>query len=74
MNREQQLSKQRIDEWLDVHRQLVERENAFTALALQAAAGEVSLVELEERREALMNLRAHCAVVYEKAFPKAAKS
>ena len=70
MNREQQLFKLRIDEWLEVHRELVERESAFTTLALRAAAGEVSAEELSEQRDALMQLRAHCTAVYEKAFPK----
>lgn len=59
-----------VDDWLRAHRMLLEKETAFTDLALRAAAGEVSLQELDEERQALMALRALCTSVYQKAFPK----
>jgi hypothetical protein len=62
-----------VEDWLSVHRLLLEQEAAFTDLAIRAAAGEISLDELDEHREALMSLRAHCTAVYHKAFPRPAK-
>jgi hypothetical protein len=59
-----------IVEWLRVHRLLMDKEAAFTELALRAADGSVPMHELEEERQALMGLRALCTSVYEKAFPK----
>jgi hypothetical protein len=59
-----------VEEWIRVHRLLMEKEASFTDLALQAAAGSVSIEELDEERQVLMALRAVCASVYEKAFPK----
>lgn len=46
----------------------LEKEAAFTDLALRAAAGEISSNELDHRREHLMD--ALCTAVYEKSFPK----
>jgi hypothetical protein len=59
-----------VQEWIRVHRMLMEREATFTDLALRAAAGEVSLEELNRQREVLMGMRSLCTAVYEKAFPK----
>lgn len=60
-----------VEDWLLVHRTLLEKENAFTDLAIRAAGGEVALEKLEEERELLMAYRELCTAVYEKAFPKA---
>jgi hypothetical protein len=59
-----------IEDWLRIHRELMEREAAFTDLALRAADGSVSIQKLEEERQMLMGLRALCTSVYGKAFPK----
>jgi hypothetical protein len=59
-----------VDDWLRVHRELMEKEAAFTAFAMRAAAGEVTLEKLDQERQKLMALRARCTAVYEKAFPK----
>jgi len=59
-----------VDDWLHVHHLLLEKESAFTEVALRAAAGEISPEELNEERGALMALRALCSAVYEKAFPQ----
>lgn len=61
-----------VEDWLRVHRTLLEMETAFTDLALRAAAGEVWLEKLDEERDALMAFRELCAAVYGKAFPKPA--
>jgi hypothetical protein len=61
-----------VTDWLHVHRLLVERENAFTVIAMRAAAGEVSLQELDGECQVLLGLRALWAAVYDKAFPDAA--
>lgn len=62
-----------VEDWLRVHRMLLDKEAAFTDLALRAAAGEITLEELDEHRDALMALRSLCAAVYEKAFPRASQ-
>lgn len=59
-----------VQDWLRVHRLLMDKEAAFTELAMQAAAGEIAIEVLDEERRALMTLRAHCTVVYEAAFPR----
>jgi hypothetical protein len=60
----------KVDEWLRVHRVLMEKEAAFTDLAIRAATGEVSPEDLDRERSALMGLRELCTAVYEKAFPR----
>jgi hypothetical protein len=62
--------RKRVDEWLRVHRELMDKEAAFTELAVRAANGSVPVAELDEERKALMAMRALCTAVYEKAFPK----
>lgn len=61
---------QDVQEWLQVHRALLEREAAFTDLAIRAVDGQVSPEELDEQRKSLMALRALCTAVYEKAFAR----
>ena len=62
-----------VQEWLRVHHALMEKEAAFTELAMRVAAGEASLATLDEGRRVLMGLRAHCTVLYESAFPRPTK-
>ncbi|MCD6077620.1 MAG: hypothetical protein K0R89_1558 [Ramlibacter sp.] len=59
-----------VDEWLRVHRMLMDKEAAFTDLAIRAAEGAISVTELDKEREALMDLRALCTSIYQKTFPK----
>lgn len=59
-----------VQEWLRVHRMLVQQEAAFSEIAMRAAAGEISVDELHDERDLLMAMRALCMAVYEKAFPK----
>ena len=56
--------------WLAIHRELLDRENAFTDLAIRAAAGHVSTHELAQQRSELMKLRERCSAAYDRAFPK----
>lgn len=63
-----------VEDWLRVHRALLEKEAAFTDLALLAASGQISLEHLNEEREDLMALRARCTAAYERAFPKDPKT
>jgi hypothetical protein len=58
-----------VDDWLLIHRLLMDKEIAFTDLALRAAAGEVSVEELDGHRQELMGLRDLCTAVYKKTFP-----
>ncbi len=59
-----------VQEWLRVHHALMEKEAAFSKLAMQVASGQASLESLDEERRALVELRAHCSVMYENAFPR----
>jgi hypothetical protein len=59
-----------VEEWLRVHRLLMEKEAAFTDLAIRAADGSIPLKQLDAERDALMALRELCTVAYAKAFPK----
>lgn len=59
-----------VQEWLRVHRMLVQQEAAFSEIAMRAAAGEISVDELHDARDLLMAMRSLCMAVYEKAFPK----
>ena len=65
----EQHQRARVEEWLRVHRTLITAEAAFTELAIQTAAGQLPVEELNRERAALMQLRAKCTAVYEKAFP-----
>lgn len=58
-----------VQEWIRVHRLLIEKEAAFTDIALKAAAGQLPLEELYRERELLMEMRDFCKVVYDRAFP-----
>jgi hypothetical protein len=59
-----------VEDWLRVHRQLMDQERDFAELALKAAAGEITENELQTARVQLMALRELCSVVYGKAFPR----
>lgn len=63
-----------VQDWLRVHRQLVQEEAEFSELAMRAATGEIGMDELQERRLHLMAMRALCAAVYEKAFTRPGSS
>lgn len=57
-----------VDNWLQVHRDLISKELAFSAIALKAANGEVSMEELDRVRSELIALRNLCATVYDRTF------
>jgi len=59
-----------VEDWFLVYRQLMERENAFSGVALRAAAGEIPPEELDAEREALEEMRSLCTAVFRKAFPR----
>lgn len=63
-----------VQEWLRVHRALLDREARFTTLALKAAEGELSLQQLQEERALLEAERDLCAAAYRRAFPGATPS
>jgi hypothetical protein len=58
----------RVEDWLRVHRTLMEKEAAFAELAIKAASGTLSVSQLDEERQVLMALRTLCTTVYEKTF------
>lgn len=60
-----------MQDWLRVHRRLVELEAEFSDVAMRAAAGEISVDELQEKRNHLTAMRDLCSAIYEKAFGSA---
>lgn len=60
-----------VDEWIRVHRELMEREADFTALAIRAAQGDVPEEELDDARARLLGMRELCNAVFGRAFPNA---
>jgi hypothetical protein len=61
-----------VQEWLQIHRQLMDLESAFTDLAMRAVHGEVPESQLQQERLRLLTTRELCTAAYERAFPKAA--
>jgi hypothetical protein len=59
-----------VQEWLQIHRQLVELETAFTDLAIRAVQGDVPPDQLQRERIHLITTRELCTAAYERAFPK----
>ena len=57
-----------IQDWQRVHRRQVELEAEFSEAVMRAAAGEIGVDELEEKRKHLAGIRDLCTQVYEKAF------
>lgn len=60
-----------VQEWLQIHRELLDFETAFTDLAIRAARGELAPGELDSERARLMAMRQTCTAAYERAFPQA---
>lgn len=63
------MNNEAVQDWLRVRRELLEQENSFTSLALQAISGEVSEMQLQAAREHLEEMRSLCSAAYERAFP-----
>jgi hypothetical protein len=61
-----------VQDWIRIHRLLIDKEVQFTDLAIQVANGEVRPSELEVERAALLALRELCNATYQKAFPASA--
>jgi len=59
-----------VQEWFEVHSQLISLETEFTELALDASQGKVSRHELEQRRAFLVEARLYCSEAYKRAFPR----
>jgi hypothetical protein len=62
---------QAFSDWLQTHRELMQLEASFTALAMQAAEGEYPEEQLAKQRAVLEATRAICAAAYQRAFPHA---
>lgn len=60
-----------VEDWLKIHRELIDAETAFTDLAIKAANGSVPAEDLDAARKSLLALRELCSVIYLKAFPNA---
>ncbi|TWO67777.1 hypothetical protein FN976_25670 [Caenimonas sedimenti] len=60
-----------VEDWLKVHRRLIDAETEFTDLAIKSTDGSVSQQQLDEARKNLIALRELCSVIYIKAFPNA---
>jgi hypothetical protein len=57
-----------MQDWLRIHRRLVELEAEFSEVVMRAAAGESSVDKLQEKRNQLIGMRDLCTAAYEKAF------
>jgi hypothetical protein len=63
---------EQVQQWLQLRRQLLELETAFTDLAMRAVHGEVPPDQIEQERLHLLTTRELCAAAYERAFPNLA--
>jgi hypothetical protein len=63
-----------MQDWVRIHRQVIQLELAFAEVAVRAARGEVSLVELDEQRAILVATRELCSAAYERAFGRRSPS
>ncbi|HET8745937.1 MAG TPA: hypothetical protein VFM98_10040 [Ramlibacter sp.] len=63
------MNNEAVQDWLRVRRQLLEKESAFTTLAIKVASGEASEQVLQEQRAELEDMRASCTAAYQRAFP-----
>ena len=61
-----------VQQWLQIHRELMELETAFTDLAMRAVHGEVPPDQLQQERLHLLTTRELCTAAYERAFPRSA--
>jgi hypothetical protein len=57
-----------MQDWLRIHRRLVELEADFSDAAMRAAAGKIGVDELQQKHDLLMGMRDLSTAVYEKAF------
>lgn len=58
-----------MEDWLRMHRSVVERDLAFTDLLIEAIDGKVSQERLRKEHALLVAERELCAEVYAQAFP-----
>lgn len=58
-----------VQDWLRVRRELLDKEAAFTRLAIKVANAEASEELLQQERVELEGLRELCTVAYQRAFP-----
>jgi hypothetical protein len=65
------MDSQAFNDWLQAHRELMQMEMRFTALAIQAAEGNYPEGQLAQERALLEASRELCAAAYERAFPNA---
>lgn len=68
------MNAQAVQDWLQIRRQLLDMETAFTQIAIRVMEGNETEQVLQERRERLEAQRALCAAAYERAFPAARAS
>lgn len=63
------MNNQAVQDWLSIRRTLLQKEAAFTELAMRTIHGEVSEADLEMERKALEGTRELCSEAYRRAFP-----
>lgn len=63
-----------VQDWLRIHRHLLELESAFTDLAIQTASGVLPMKDLEVKRAELQATRDQCTAAYNRAFPSATRA
>jgi hypothetical protein len=60
---------QKVQDWLRVRRELLDKEADFTDLAMRVATGLENEQELHGRRRELERMRELCTAAYRQAFP-----
>lgn len=63
------MNRQAVDDWLRIRRELLEKEAAFTSLAIKVSGGEAPEEMLRGERQTLEHLRLLCSAAYQRAFP-----
>lgn len=65
------MDSQAFNDWIQAHRELMQMEMTFTALAVRAAEGDYPEEQLAQERALLEASRERCAAAYARAFPNA---
>jgi hypothetical protein len=63
------MNAQAVEDWLRVRRDLLDKEAAFTSLAIKVAQGQEPEQLLQTERQVLEGMRELCSAAYRRAFP-----
>lgn len=63
------MNAQAVQDWLQIRRELLDMETAFTNLAIRVAQGQESEEVMQAQRQVLEATRELCSAAYQRAFP-----